>query len=694
MKDFFILQDEITKKIVTSLQVELTIGEAARQFAKSTDNFEAWTNVTKGNEFFMKGNKEDNAKARVHFEAATKLDPEYPYAWQRLAATHTIDARRGWSESRSGSLKLALELAQKALALDDKFPGVHVALGNIYLTQRQLEKAIPEFKMAISLDPNFSVGYALLAQAMYYMGEFEESITLMKKALRLRPYYPAWFLDYLAGAYIFTKRYDEAIIAYNQLLDRCRKGECPPTMALFGLAQVYAELGRVEEARAYMVEYLEIKPKYSLETVRKRSQFKNPAHLKRMLDALSKAGLPEKPPLPLPDKPSIAVLPFVNMSDDSKQEYFSDGITEEIITAISKVPELFVIARNSSFTYKGKPVKVQKVGRDLGVKYVLEGSVRKEGDKIRVTAQLVDTKTGNHLWAERYDRDLKDIFAIQDEITIKIISGLSVELLRGGAASAPRYAIGTKSLQAYLKHLEARRHLARGTPEDYALTRKLSEEAIALDPEYPAAYNILAWTYMLGAGNSPHYSIEKAFKLAQKVVAMDDSDASAHALLGNVYFRKREYEKSIAEMEKAVALDPNYAVGYMFLAGSLIIAGRPQEAIPLLKKSMRLSPLSQTHASMCLWRLGRAYRVMGQYEEALSALKKAVNIRPNFFMIHLSLAATYIHLGREEEARAAAAEVRRIDPKFSLERFAKRVSYKDPVVTKRYIDALREAGLK
>jgi adenylate cyclase len=199
---------------------------------------------------------------------------------------------------------------------------------------------------------------------------------------------------------------------------------------------------------------------------------------------------------------------------------------------------------------------------------------------------------------------------------------------------------------------------------------------------------------ILGTSKSPRNSIGKAFKLAQKVVAMDASDASAHALLGNVYLRKREYEKSIAELERAVALDPNYAGGYMFLAQSLTIAGRPQEAIPLLKKSMRLSPLSQTHASMCLFRLGGAYRTMGQYEEALSALKKALNIRPNFYAIHLQLTATYIHLGHEEEARAAAAEVLRSVPTFSLERFAKRPIYKDKAEWERYIDALREAGLK
>jgi adenylate cyclase len=303
------------------------------------------------------------------------------------------------------------------------------------------------------------------------------------------------------------------------------------------------------------------------------------------------------------------------------------------------------------------------------------------------------------MWAEQYDRKLKDIFALQDEITIKITSALRVKLITGGEVAAPYYpGRGTKNLQAYLKLMEAEHYLARGTPDDYALARKLSEEAIALDPDYPRPYVILAFTHMLdailGTSKSPRNSMGKAFKLGQKVLAMDDSNANAHSMLGNVYRFKGEYEKAIAESERAVALDPNFAKGYMSLADSLIQAGRPQEAIPLLKKSMRLSPLSQTHASMCLYRLGKAHHTMGQYEEALSALKKALNIRPNFIMIHLYLTATYIHLGREEEARAAADEVRRIFQKFSLERFAKRLKYKDQAVKERLIAAWRKAGLK
>jgi adenylate cyclase len=243
--------------------------------------------------------------------------------------------------------------------------------------------------------------------------------------------------------------------------------------------------------------------------------------------------------------------------------------------------------------------------------------------------------------------------------------------------------------------MKAFHYFARGTPDDYSLARRLAEEANTLDPEYPSPYIILAWTHlldaMLGTSKSPRKSMGKAFRLAQKLVEMDESSAPAHVMLGNVYAFNNEHEKAIAELERAVALDPNYALGYMFLANTLTSAGRPEEAIPLLKKSMRLSPLSQTHASMCLVRLGRGYRTMGKYEEALSALKKALDIRPNFFAIHMQLAATYIHLGREEEARAAAAEVRRIAPKFCIKRRPEH--YKNQEDIERFRDALRKAGL-
>jgi TolB-like protein/class 3 adenylate cyclase len=245
----------------------------------------------------------------------------------------------------------------------------------------------------------------------------------------------------------------------------------------------------------------------------------------------------EKMAFPLPDKPSIAVLPFNNLSGDPEQEYLSDGLTEEIISALGSVPKLFVIARNSTFTYKGKPVKVQQVSEELGVRYVLEGSVKKAGDKIRVTAQLIDALDGHHLWAKRYDRNLDDIFALQDEITKKIITAMQVKLTEGEQVRAA--AKGTDSLEAYLKYLQASELIFRLNPESNALGRQLTEEAIALDPDYAWAYFLLARTHLvdmwLGTTKSPKQSFGKAMGLLQKAIALDDSYAEAHADLGYLY---------------------------------------------------------------------------------------------------------------------------------------------------------------
>jgi TolB-like protein/class 3 adenylate cyclase len=242
----------------------------------------------------------------------------------------------------------------------------------------------------------------------------------------------------------------------------------------------------------------------------------------------------EKMAYQLPDKPSIAVLPFNNLSGDPEQEYFSDGLTEEIISTLSRVPKLFVIARNSTFTYKGKPVKVQQVSEELGVRYVLEGSVRKSGEKIRITAQLIDAITGNHLWAERYDRNIDDIFVIQDEITKKIITAMQVKLTEGEEARVA--AKGTNNLEAYLKYLQANELVNRLNIDSNALGKQLAEEAIALDPKYASAYYILSGAHVmdvwLGTSKSPKQSIGKAMKLSQKAIELDETFAVAHGLLG------------------------------------------------------------------------------------------------------------------------------------------------------------------
>jgi adenylate cyclase len=559
--------------------------------------------------------------------------------------------------------------------------------------QRQYEKAIAEGQTAISLDPNYADGYAMLSQIMRYSGRLEEALTLIKKGMRLCPIPRVFYAFNLGWAYFDLERYEEAIPVFKQFLERCRRGECPLQLGHQGLTASYMGLGREEEARAEAEEILKLTPKYSLEQARKAYPYRDPAARERLVSAFRKAGIPEKPPLPLPDKPSIAVLPFVNMSGDPKQEYFSDGLTESIITALSKTPQLFVIARNSTFTYKGKPVKVQQVSRELGVRYVLEGSVQKSGDRVRITAQLVDATTGKHLWAEKYDRDLKDIFALQDEITMKIITAMQVKLTEGEQARLS--AKGTDNLEAYLKYLQAKEHAGQINKEDNALARKLAEEAISLDPEFSGAYTTLGATHwldiILGSSKSSKESLKRAFELTKKAIALDDSNADAHASLSWLFLYKRQHDKAIVEAERAVEVAPGSAYAYFSVSRVLRYAGRAEEAITWNKKAIRQDPMP---FGPYLMGLAHAYWMAGRYEEALPACKKALLGSPNNIFSHMVMVATYISLGREEEARTEAQEVLRIDPKFSLAHWAKRLPFKNQVDTERLIEALRKAGLK
>jgi len=306
-------------------------------------------------------------------------------------------------------------------------------------------------------------------------------------------------------------------------------------------------------------------------------------------------GVPEgKKDFPLPKGPSIAVLPFVNMSGDPDQEYFSDGLTENIITALSVGGTLLVIARNSTFAYKGKAVDVQEVARKLGVQYVVEGSVQKTEDRVRITAQLIDASTGNHVWADRYDRDLKDIFALQDEITMKIITGVGMKLIHGGK-------IGEKdlppsgSLEVFMKLGKASEYLNRMNKEGNILARQELEEAIALDPEYAVLYSVLAITHVLDvfyqSGESPLISFAQASKNIKKALELDGENYVAHLALGWLYFFKKDLDKAIASAERAIALNPNGSDAYAQLGMVLVMSGRAEEAVKLIQKALRLNPI-------------------------------------------------------------------------------------------------------
>ncbi len=395
---------------------------------------------------------------------------------------------------------------------------------------------------------------------------------------------------------------------------------------------------------------------------------------------------------PLPEKPSIAVLPFVNMSEDPKQEFFCNGITEEIITALSRIPGLFVIASYSTFAYKGKAVKAKQVSEELGVRYVLEGGVQKSADRIRITAQLIDALKGHHLWAERYDRDLKDIFALQDELTMKIITALQVKLTPGETVHL--MAKGAKNIDAYIKSVQAAELIGGGTKEGTAQAKKLLEEGIALDPTYPRLYAILAKAHQndvwYGTTKSPEQSLARGLELAQKAVSLDDSNATAYSILGTMYAMEKQYDKAIAACEQAVSLDPNSSLNFMWLGLVLTWAGRAEEGIPYLQHAIRLNPFAP---AMFFNNLAVAYRDGGQYEKAIEEAKKALQREPNTQFPYIHMAISYMRLGREEEARAAAAEILRINPKFSLERYAKMLPFTRPVA-ERIVEDLRKAGLK
>jgi len=395
--------------------------------------------------------------------------------------------------------------------------------------------------------------------------------------------------------------------------------------------------------------------------------------------------------LEFPEKPSIAVLPFANMSGDPEQEYFSDGITEDLITDLYKISGLFVIARHSAFTYKGKAVKVQEVGRELGVRYVLEGSVRKAGSRLRITAQLVDTLMGGHLWAERYDRDLKDVFALQDEVTQKIVESLAVRLTkREEDRLARKY---TDNLEAYDLVLRGLELYFRLTQEANVNAREIFQKVIDLDPQYALAHSRLGWTYLRGwslGWTQSRDSLERASELAQRAIALDDSLSDGHALLAETYLWKKQHDDAIAEAEKAVILDPSNAERMVDLGNILDWAGRPEEGIGWIKKGMRFNPICPV---AYLFMLGHAYFLTEQYAEAIATLTKAVDRQPDFWPSRFLLAGCYLHMGQQEKLLVEIEIIKRLIPSLVDEAW-KRLPYKDQRQADRFLDALRGMRLK
>jgi adenylate cyclase len=399
-------------------------------------------------------------------------------------------------------------------------------------------------------------------------------------------------------------------------------------------------------------------------------------------------------PLPLPDKPSIAVLAFQNMSGDPEQEYFSDGITEDIITNLSKYRGFFVIARNSSFTYKGQAVDVTRVGRELGVRYILEGSVRKAGSRVRITAQLVEAIGGSHLWAEKYDRDLTDLFTVQDEITRDIVASLAPQMLDTEMQRARRKDPG--ALDAWELAIRAQWHLARLTREDNAEALRLATESTGRNPDATAGLNIAAFAHIYqavyGWSASAGESFVAAHEAARRAVAIDAHDEVAQTALGSTEIFLGQHDSAVARLRDAVEMNPNFTWAHGDLGLALTFAGKAEEAMGPFKEAVRLSP-RDPFCFLWFYLLALALFLVGRYEEALAHLDRSVRLNPNIPGPYRIRASCLSELGRLDEARAALSEFLRLVPGATIGSMRAQLPMKNPEDFEHYARALRRIGL-
>jgi adenylate cyclase len=736
LKDIFSVQDEVTRKVVSELAIALTTTETERLPRKHTESFEAYDLYLRAKWEQHVHRKENTLKSMGMCQRVIDLDPNFAGGYQLKSFLLSRGIRWGWFPKED--LEKALELAQEAISVDDKFPASHMALASIYVMQGKQDDALAAANRAANIQPGDSDTMVWLGYYLNWVGRGEEAVAAVKKSRELNPMYLSGrnsvYLDFMGQACFTAGLYEESISNLKKAKEIYGSsfGRDPFLIASCSM------LGSMEEAKEAAQQWLKADPTFSLSSWQVGRLYKRPEDRERLYNALRKAGLPEKPSasvppsaevapkektpapksekvpkpvtppspkvevaskekmaFPLPDKPSIAVLPFTNIGGGKELEYFSDGLAEGIINGLAKSDRIFVIARNSTFTYKGKPVKVKQVAEEMGVQYVIEGSVQQERNRVRITAQLIDALKGRHLFSERYDRDLRDILNLQDEITLKVLTAVQVKLTKGEAARLSEK--GTKNLDAYLKVLQAGEYKG-GTLNKERVERaiQLLEEAIALDPEYAIAYSTLCTAHfdlvIIGASQSPRESLQRAVELGKKAIALDESNSTVHAYLTFPYMYLKEFDKAIEEAEKGVSLCPNSASAYFALGSALAAAGRFQEAIPMLQKSLRLSPIP-VH-SQVLGMLATSYGLLGQREEAIATYKKVLQIYgPDHLLAHIGLAANYALMDCENEARAEGAEVLRIDPKFSWERWVKGLPYSQSLKD-RLADALRKAGLK
>jgi len=658
--DFFAVQDDVISAVSVELlgrRGEILAAEQTRLRDTRSENLTIYELSEKANAAYAKFTKEGNEQTREYSLAMLELEPDNGRAHAFLAWVELASIWYGWTDDREAALQRACELAEKAIDLDRRDYQGHWAAAYCYVATDRPEDMVRAFEEALRLNPaEPMIVMQHASRVLAPAGRIEEAIARVKKIERTNP--KGRIVDHLFGnlaaLYYQQGDYPKAIEYLSHLSKTYAKGGWQ-TMKVAALYHAGEHAKARTEAEALMADF----PDLAVTDFVKKGTIPDAKTRASIAEALKTVGVPVTPPLKLPEKPSIAVLPFQNMSDDKEQDYFADGMAEDIITDLSKLSGLFVIARNSSFQFRGGAVDVKQVGRELGVMYVLEGSVRRAGDQVRINAQLVDAQSGGHLWAERYDGTLADVFKLQDQVTKRIVTALSVNLTAQDRLLQSQ--IETQNPEAYDAFLRGWSHYRRNTPDDYAKAIPYLNQAIELDPEYRRAYATLAVVYWNSFANarlsrggewvrSLDLSLGDTFDRVVEILkhAKRANPAPlAYQVSAGMYVFQGQYAEAMTEATQAVSLDGNDPAGYEALGTVSLFSGNPQDSVDAFRTAIRLDP---QHAYIYEHWLGLALYSMGQFEEAASLLVNASRRNPDDERVLIPLAAAHGMLGRVDAA--------------------------------------------
>ena len=705
LDDIFAIQDEITQRIVGALEPTLASVAQEQAHLKHHGSLDAWEACHRGFWHYNRFKKEDFNQALMWFNKSIALDPNQPLAYGGLCLCYMGAMFRGWTDDPEQTVSDLQAAAQGAISIDERASRGHLGLGWARIFKRQFDLGIQEIERAIEVNPSFAIGHMYLGLAYIFDGRAAEAIKPLELAIRLSPNDP-WYpgmLILLSKAHLMLRHIDTAVEYGERAIDRA---SYHPT-SIMDYANALANAGRLREARREIDKLLALSPDYSVETLYWNSPFRRQEDYDFFVEGVIKAGLPEKPPASLTaamaaggtDKPSIAVLPFDNLSGDAEQEYFSDGITEDIIAALSRIRQFSVIARNTTFTYRGQAVDVQAIAKDLDVRYVLEGSVRKAGERVRVTAQLIDAETGNHIWADKYDRNLEDIFAVQDEITLTVVAAIEPEM-----ADAERHRAKAKpagSLHAWDHYQHGMSLLwdlgSHGQPHSIRAAMGKFQNAIDLDAAFAPAYanmamgafHLLVWGY----SDDRNSDMRHGFDCARRAVELDSDDASAQMALGCMHIADEAFEPAISHLRIANEINPSDTTCHFHLAFTYVSWGKSALALPHADAVIRLNPRGPLAGAACC-RKAEHYLFERDYETALATLKEAMvygNLIIYGWVDHASILG---HLGRLDEAKSALAVIAEKRPAFvSCENVVAGLAFTDPRNIAVLTEGLQKAGM-